>query len=251
VLVIGRNDKGVAVGVPNAKKLLEDLPNKVRDVLGIMVAVNLVKEQGKNLIEIRVEPYPSPVSYKGEYHYRSGSTKQELKGAALDRFILRKQGLAWDSVPVPNVLPRNLSKVALDAFRAKARRSKRVDLTDLKGSATGLLEKLHLWDGKYLKRATVLAFHPDPERFFTGAFVKVGFFRTNDDLRYHDEIHGALITQVDNIVGTLQLKFLKAAISYEGIQRVETYPVPESALRECDTECGASQGLLGWGTDPD
>ena len=36
VLVIGRNDKGVAVGVPNAKKLLEDLPNKVRDVLGIM-----------------------------------------------------------------------------------------------------------------------------------------------------------------------------------------------------------------------
>lgn len=174
-LVIGRNDKGVAVGVPNAKKLLEDLPNKVRDVLGIMVAVNLVKESGKNLIEIRVEAYPSPVSYKGEYHYRSGSTKQELKGAALDRFILRKQGLAWDSVPVPNVLPRNLSKVALDAFRAKARRSKRVDLTDLKGSATGLLERLHLWDGKHLKRATVLAFHPDPERFFTGAFVKVGF----------------------------------------------------------------------------
>jgi ATP-dependent DNA helicase RecG len=75
VLVIGRNDKGVAVGVPNVKKLLEDLPNKVRDVLGIMVAVNLVKDGGRNLIEIRVEPYPSPVSYKGEYHYRSGSTK--------------------------------------------------------------------------------------------------------------------------------------------------------------------------------
>ena len=31
LLVIGRNDKGVVVGVPNAKKLLEDLPNKVRD----------------------------------------------------------------------------------------------------------------------------------------------------------------------------------------------------------------------------
>lgn len=44
MLVIGRNDKGV--GVPNAKKLLEDLPNKVRDVLGIMVAVNLVRSLG-------------------------------------------------------------------------------------------------------------------------------------------------------------------------------------------------------------
>lgn len=70
VLVIGRNDQGVSVGAPNADKLLQDLPNKVRDVLGIMVAVNLVKEGGKDLIEIRVEPYRSPISYKGEYHYR-------------------------------------------------------------------------------------------------------------------------------------------------------------------------------------
>ena len=83
VLVIGRNDKGMAVGVKNAKRLLEELPNKVRDILGIMVAVNLVTEAGKELVEIRVESYPSPISYKGEYHYRSGSTKQELKGAAL------------------------------------------------------------------------------------------------------------------------------------------------------------------------
>ena len=93
VLVIGRDDQGQPVGVPNAARLLEEIPNKVRDVLGIMVEVNLRHENGKELLEIRVEPYPSPVSYKGEYHYRSGSTKQELKGAALSRFLLKKQGL--------------------------------------------------------------------------------------------------------------------------------------------------------------
>ena len=85
VLQIGRNDQGVVVGVPNAAKLLEDTPNKVRDVLGIMVDVRLVRQAGKELVEIRVHPYPSPISYKGEYFYRSGSTKQELKGAALER----------------------------------------------------------------------------------------------------------------------------------------------------------------------
>ena len=37
VLVIGRNDEGVAVGVKDAEKLLEVLPNKIRDVLGIVV----------------------------------------------------------------------------------------------------------------------------------------------------------------------------------------------------------------------
>ena len=50
VLHIGRNDKGVVVGVPNAAKLLEDIPNKVRDILGIMVGVNLREEDGKEWI---------------------------------------------------------------------------------------------------------------------------------------------------------------------------------------------------------
>lgn len=31
-LFIDKNDKGVVVGIANAKKLLEDLPNKIRDV---------------------------------------------------------------------------------------------------------------------------------------------------------------------------------------------------------------------------
>ncbi len=74
VLEIGRNNRGVVVGVPNAARLLEEIPNKVRDILGIMVEVNLRETGGKESIEIFVEPYPSPVSYKGEYHYRSGST---------------------------------------------------------------------------------------------------------------------------------------------------------------------------------
>ena len=97
-LVIGRNDRGEAVGVANAARLLEEIPNKVRDVLGILVGVNLLVEDGKDLLEIRVEPYPSPISYRGEYHLRSGSTKQELKGAALSHFLLKKQGLHWDGV---------------------------------------------------------------------------------------------------------------------------------------------------------
>jgi ATP-dependent DNA helicase RecG len=41
VLVIGRNDEGEAVGISQAGKLLEDIPNKVRDILGIMMKVQL------------------------------------------------------------------------------------------------------------------------------------------------------------------------------------------------------------------
>jgi ATP-dependent DNA helicase RecG len=38
-LIIGRNDKGEPVGVSNGRKLLEDLPNNIRDVLGILADV--------------------------------------------------------------------------------------------------------------------------------------------------------------------------------------------------------------------
>ena len=89
VLEIGRADDGTLVGVPNAKILLEELPNKIRDVLGIVADVHLTHEAGKDLIRIRVDPYPSPISYKGQYHYRSGSTKQELRGPALEQFLLK------------------------------------------------------------------------------------------------------------------------------------------------------------------
>ena len=232
VLVIGRNDKGAVVGVADASKLLQDLPNKIRDVLGIMVDVNLVKKSGKELIEIRVEPYPTPISYKGEYHYRSGSTKQELKGAALDKFLLRKQGRAWDGAPVPGVAVRDLSKPAIDNFRKLARQSGRVEPAVLRESAPGLIEKLHLVEGKYLKRAALLLFHNRPEQFTTGAYVKVGFFRNDADLLYHDEIHGDLFTQATKTIDLLVTKYLKAGIRYQGIQRVETFPVPDAALRE-------------------
>lgn len=40
-LYIGKDDYGKVVGVNDSKKLLEDIPNKVRDVLGILVDVNL------------------------------------------------------------------------------------------------------------------------------------------------------------------------------------------------------------------
>ena len=46
VLVIGRNDKGAVVGVKDARKLMEDILNNVRDILGIMVDVNQSEEAG-------------------------------------------------------------------------------------------------------------------------------------------------------------------------------------------------------------
>ncbi|MDX2206065.1 MAG: ATP-binding protein [Gemmatimonadales bacterium] len=231
-LVIGRNDRGQVTGIPDARRLLELLPNKVRDVLGILVDVNLLSEDGKEYLEIKVGAYPNPISYSGEYYQRSGSTNQLLKGAALDRFLLRRYGRTWDGSPLPGVAVSDLSPSALSQFRKLAERSGRLDSAALKEPDAALLDKLKLTEGDYLKRAAVLLFHPDPERFVTGASIKIGYFASESDLRYHDVIAGDLFTQVGKSMELLLTKYLKAVISYEGIHRIESFPMPEPALRE-------------------
>ena len=116
-IYIGANDDGTVIGVQDSRKLLEDIPNKVRDVLGIIVDVNLLTEDGKDYIEICVNPNSYPVNYKGEYHYRSGSTKQQLKGQALNQFLLQKTGITWDSVPVQGVTIQELRNDSLDVYK--------------------------------------------------------------------------------------------------------------------------------------
>ncbi|SMB79529.1 putative transcriptional regulator, partial [Hymenobacter roseosalivarius DSM 11622] len=231
-LTIGKNDQGQVVGITNSRQLLEEIPNKVRDLLGILVDVHSRSEGELTYLDIVVEPYPYPISYKGQYHYRSGSTKQELKGAALDKFLLRKQGKQWDGVPVPGADVASLSTPAMELFRQRARRSGRVDADVLLDADSTLLENLHLVEGTYLKRAAILLFHPLPERFVTGAYVKIGRFATDDDLRYQDEVHGPLLDQIEKGLDLLLTKYLVADIRYEGVQRTEAFMFPPEALRE-------------------
>ena len=60
---------------------------KLSNFLGIIADVNLYTENGLDYLEINVSQNSYPVSYKGEYHYRSGSTKQQLTGQALNQFL--------------------------------------------------------------------------------------------------------------------------------------------------------------------
>lgn len=233
-LFIGIDDKGKTKHLDNAKKLLEDLPNQVRDLLGLMVDVNLHTENGNDYLEIVIEPYPFPISLRGKYYYRSGSTLQELKGAALSKFLLQRQGKKWDGVPVPNVIADDLKNDTFDFFRKKATKSKRLETEDIDGTNQELLESLQLYleDEKMLKRAAILLFHPKPEKYVTGAYIKIGFFENEADLMYQDEAHGNLFEQIEKTMDLLFSKYIKALISYEGISRVETYEYPKEAIRE-------------------
>ena len=98
-IFLGKNDKGEVVGVSDHKKLMDDIPSKIKNYLGIIAEVNLHNEDlpagqagGKYFIKVFTPPYTEAVSLRGRYYQRSGSTNTELIGSALTDFLLRKSG---------------------------------------------------------------------------------------------------------------------------------------------------------------
>ena len=231
VLEIGKNNRGEVVGVKGVLRLLEEIPNKAQALLGIVVDVNLKSDVGREYLEIAVDPYPNPISYKGEFYYRSGSTKQVLRGAALSRFLLQKYGRTWDDVPLPGVGLHDLDGRVIDGFRQRGANSERLPRDILDESDEGVIERLQLREAGFLKRAAVLLFHPAPERCVMEACVKIGCF-SGSELLFQDVVEGDLFTQVDRTMDLLYTKYTRALISYDGVYRVETFPVPREAMRE-------------------
>jgi len=89
MLIVGLDDQGEPFGLKNIKKLLEDIPNTIRNKLGIIPSVEPNKENRKDIIQITVTPCSVPISYNGKYYIRSGSTVQELQGKGT-KYILRR-----------------------------------------------------------------------------------------------------------------------------------------------------------------
>ena len=231
VLEVAKNDRGEVVGVKEVLRLLEEIPSKVQSLLGIVVDVNLKSEVNGDYLEVVVKPHPNPISYRGEFHYRSGSTKQVLRGAALNRFLPARHGRTWDDVPMPGIGLKDLYDRAINRFRRTAVASRRLPPAVHDEPGDSLIENLSLRDGAYLKRAGALLFQPVPRRLVHGAYVKIGYF-CGSELLFQDVIEGDLFTQVDRTMDLLYAKYTRGLISYNGIYRVETFPVPWEALRE-------------------
>lgn len=300
ILYIGVNDDGYVVGMEDIRGMLEKLPNKINDKLGILASVQnhtahgpenirygedvpgnieskLINQYACGLIDsskvdasdkrykallniekdntvwenadgtreylsIEIVKLPFAISCEGKYYKRSGSTLHELNGFDLQNFLLERAGKTWDAVPIPGIGVSDLSQDALKAFRKKAVKNKRMTEDDVNVTDELLLSNLKLMDGDYLTRAAILLFHPDPESFSTGAYIKIGYFgpvgvfgengEVIEDLQYHDVVDGPIIMQVDGAIDKIFGKYFKALIDYEGIQRTETYMLSKAIVRE-------------------
>ena len=233
-LYIGIDDNGNVCGVDNVHRLSEDIPNKIVALLGIVAEVNILQKDGNEYIEIEVAPSNVPISFKGKYYFRTGSTLQELNGIALQHFILKKMGRSWDDIVNEFATIDDIDRDAIDYFLRKGIKAGRLDEDETGVLTQNVLENLGLVneEGK-LKNAALLLFGKNPRKHFTCVEFKIGRFGKNEaDLVSHDLIEGNIIQMADRVMQVLKNKYLTMPIHYEGLQRIEALEVPENALRE-------------------
>jgi len=229
-LYIGLDDNGNVVGVEDIKSLIEILPNKINNRLGLLVDIKAEVKSGLEYLKIKVNKTYAPISYNGKFYKRSGSNTVELSGNNLTNFLLKKYGKTWDDIAEESI---SLDEIDLDTIEKFKKLAKdRVPNIDREDNLELLLKKLNLYDGKYLKRAAVLLFAKNPQKYYIQSHSKIGKFLSETDIQSSDIIEGNLIEQVDKIMDILRLKYLKAYISYEGMHRREKLEYPYEALRE-------------------
>lgn len=153
---------------------------------------------------------------------------QEFQGKDLADFLIRKAGIAWDNSiegelsSLNNGTIEDFKRYAVDRIPSIARETDFITI----------LQKLNLIENQSLKRATILLFGNEPQRFYSHAFVKIGRFLTDTDIQTTDVVKGNLFQQLENSLEILRTKYLKSNIRYEGIHRRDMLEYPYEALRE-------------------
>ena len=229
-LILGLDDRGQPIGLKNANKLLEDIPNKIRSKLGIIPSVELEKTDNHEIIHILVSPSSVPISYNGKFYLRSGSTVQELRGRDLADFLIRKTGMTWDNAIEDRGNFDLIDMTTIDDFKRYA--VDRISSIAKEADVTILLQKLNLIEESKLKRATILLFGKDPQRFYSQSVVRIGKFLSDTEIQSTDIVKGNLFQQLENTLEILRMKYLRSQTKFEGIHRRDILEYPHEALRE-------------------
>jgi len=151
---IGIDDKGVIVGVPDPKKILEIVPNKVNNKLGIIPDILIRQKSKKYYIVLKIKPVSVPISYEGKYYIRSGSVVLELSGNELANFLLKKSGQTWDEVIEEGAKMTDIDDKTIKDFKKLS--LDRLPYIENEKAPVDILNKLNLLKNKRFKRAALI-----------------------------------------------------------------------------------------------
>ncbi|WP_309716552.1 ATP-binding protein [Armatimonas sp.] len=238
VLWVGVQDDGSVVGWGGDGKEMERISNSIVAKLQVHPrSMTLETLDGKLVLAIQMPQAVSPVALNGRFFRRIGNSTREVPSEELPRFFLEKTGQSWDDLP-SDALVANLSPEAVATFRLQA--APRLPQAAQTESDALLIEKLGLvHESGRLRRAGVLLFTEEPQRWFPMARIQAARFE-DDEITLSDEkrFEGHFFQQLGGLLDWLR-RHLRVTYAFPGegegtaaLQRQESWEIPLVALRE-------------------
>lgn len=232
ILILGKDDDGTVYGLKSPEKLMEDIPNGVKDKLRFIPALERFSDNGRECIRITVRPQKHPVYYDGQYYVRAGSVTTLLEGHELTLALMKREGISWTDRVADGIDASDLSKDAVDYFVGLARDKGRIPIYAGSDNVPAILKHLDLLEDGKLRIAGALLFHPEPDHIVLGTTIDIGVFSEDGALLRDDVIRGPLIMQPDKAVEMLYEKHIQGTYYIDGMERKTRYDYPKAAIRE-------------------
>ncbi|MCQ2749689.1 MAG: putative DNA binding domain-containing protein [Clostridia bacterium] len=225
-IYIGIDDSGKIVGVKNPNEDMESIASLIRDGikgdLTLYTTINLVKLEGKDVIEVDVMDSPNKPYYLSDkgmkssgVYLRFGNTSGPASEEAIKKMLLENQSDAFETLISSN---QDLSfKTLMDTFA-----SHEIKLDDNKMKSLNVMTS----DGKYTNLGLLLS----DECPYS---IKCAIYNGTNNIEFKDrkEFTGSLLKQVSDAFEYLML-FNKTKGEIVGLERIDTRDYPEYALRE-------------------
>lgn len=230
IIYIGISDKKETKGFEYNNSILEDLTNKVVNLLGLHPQIDPIKINKKDILQIKIKKSTLPVSYKGKYYTRVGNTTREMQGEKLRSFFIK--GTNWDGL-TGNYNLDEINPETVRKFIRRASRNGRLKNADENGDIKTILKKLKLIINGKLTNGAIMLFGKNPQKYFINALVRVGRFKDEITIIGDRRIEGNLFKQIEEAEEAIK-NFINVRyeITGEQLTRKDIWDYPLEAIRE-------------------
>lgn len=226
---VGVDDKGVAKGVLLGKETVQNWIDeiKIKTQPSLIPDVEIVEEQGKTIVLLKVQEYPiKPVSIKGKCYKRIRNSNHVMGVEEIANEHLKTINGSWDFYADPH---HSLDDISLEKVSRFMHSIERRTESKIPYSPLEFLTKMEMLREGELTFGAYLLFVTD---YCLISDVQVGRFKSNITIIDSISLNSDLFSEVDEIIAFIKKHLMVEYIITGEPQRTERFDYPLDAIRE-------------------
>jgi ATP-dependent DNA helicase RecG len=231
-LLIGVSDSGKINGINYSNEQIKNIINEIKTKIEphIIPDVYQVSVGSRIIFVFEVIEFPlKPVSLKGRYFVRIGSSNHSMSPSEIADMYLRTRNTSWDFYPDEDKTIDDLDENKILRVKKMIEDNLELDL----GDVMDFLKKYSLVDKKngkeYPTHAAMLLFSKEP---LIDTEIQIGLFQDEITIKKSKLIKTDLISEVEEVMDFIKAYILKEYIITGKPTREERWQYPLDALRE-------------------